>query len=160
VSFGHPGFSGPPVDLVPVRVEPDEVEREVARQPVLGCDVEHSSYLTQHGFAAVLVLVAFYDHNSVELVDCEIQPSELLRSLPTKWDHGFTIGGVTDGGKILVQPFFPLFPSLVCSLSVVPFEVLLQVVGLDVAGLTSLHPAHERTVVVVNHRVSRKVVLP
>jgi hypothetical protein len=42
---------------------------------------------------------------------------------------------------------------------VVPLDVLFQIVGLDVAGFTSLRGAHERTVVVVNHRVFHKVVL-
>jgi hypothetical protein len=37
---------------------------------------------------------------------------------------------------------------------VVPFDVPLQIVGLDVAGFTTLRGAHVRTVVVVYHRVT------
>ena len=57
--LGHPGLLSPPIHLVPIRVEPDDMEREVARKPVLGRDIQHPSYLAQDGLALVLVLVAF-----------------------------------------------------------------------------------------------------
>jgi hypothetical protein len=48
---------------------------------------------------------------------------------------------------------------LVSPLGVVPFDMRPQVACLDVTGFTTLHPTHERTVVVMNHRVFHKVVL-
>jgi hypothetical protein len=159
VSFGHLGFSGPPIDFVPIRVEPDEVKREVAREPVLGRHIQHSRYLTQDGFAIVLVFVAFDCHNPIGLVNEEVDPGELLRPLPTERNHGFTVRRITNGCEELVQPFLSLFSPLVSSFGVVPLEVGLQSTGRDIAGLTFLHGTHERTVVVVNHRVFRKVVL-
>jgi hypothetical protein len=151
VSFGHPGFSGPPVHCVAVGVKSDEVERKVARQPVLGRHIQHSSHFTQHGLAIVLMLVAFNGHYPICLVNEEVYPCELLRSLTAKRDHGFTVRRVADGCEELVQPFLSLFPPLVSSFSVVPLDMSLQIVGLDIAGLTALHGTHMRTVVVVEH---------
>jgi hypothetical protein len=107
----------------------------------------------------VLVLVAFNGDHPVGLVDEEVDPGELLRPLSAERNHGFTVRRITNGCEELVQPFLSFFSPLVSSLSVVPFDVLLQIAGLDVAGFTVLRSTHERTVVVVNHRVFLKVVL-
>jgi hypothetical protein len=144
---------------VSIWVKPNEVEREVARHSVLGRYVEHSSYLTQDGFAIVLVLIAFDCHDPIGLVNEEVDPGELLRPLPTKRDNGFTVWGVADGCEVLVHSLLSFLLSLVSSFSVVPFDVLFQIVGLDVAGVTTLHGAHERTVVVVNHHVTNQICL-
>ncbi len=151
--LSHFGLLRPPVRFVPIRVEPDEMEREVARQSVLGRYIQHSGDLTQHGFAIVLVLVAFDHHHSVELVNGEVEPSELLRPLSTKRDHGFAIGGVPDGGEVLVELLIPFLPPLVGPLGMVPFDVPGQIVCLDVAGFTTLRGAHVRAIVVVDHSV-------
>jgi hypothetical protein len=107
----------------------------------------------------VLVLIAFDCHDPIGLVSEEVDSGELLRSLTAERDHGFTVRRITNGCEELVQPFLPFLFSLVSSFSVVPFEVSLQSTGLDVAGLTVLGSTHERTVVVMNHRVVRPVLL-
>jgi hypothetical protein len=123
----------------------------------LGRYIQHSSHFTQHGLAIVLVLIAFDGDHPVGLVNEEVDPGELLRPLPAERDHGFSIGGVTDGGKEFVHSLFPFLPSLVSPLSVVPFDMQLQIVCLDVASLTVLSSTHEWTVVVVNHRVPSQI---
>ncbi len=151
--LGHLWFLCTAVHHVAVRVKPNEMEREVARQPVLGGDVQHSGHLAEDGLAAVLTFVALNGDHPIEFIDGEIDSGEPLRPLSAKLDDGFTIGGVANGTEKLVQLLLPPFPPLVSSLSVVSFDVLLQIVGLDVAGLTTLHSAHERTVVVVDLHV-------
>jgi hypothetical protein len=126
---------------------------------VLGCDIEHSGHFTQHSLAAVFMLVTFDGDHPIGFVNEEVDPGEFLRPLPTERDHCLTVGCVTDGFEELVHSLLSLLPPLVCSLSVVPFDMRLQIAGLYVAGLTVLRSTHERTVVVMNHRVFRKVVL-
>jgi hypothetical protein len=149
----HLGLLSPPVRNVSVGIEADKVEREVAFETVLGGDIQHSGDFAQDWFAAVLPLVAFNGDHPVGLIDYEVNPGKLLRPLPTKLDNGLAVRGITNGTEEFVEPFLPFLSSLMSSLSVVSFDVLLQIVCLDVAGFAPLRSAPVRAIVVVDHLV-------
>jgi hypothetical protein len=89
------------------------MEREFTPEPVLGRYVQHSGDLTQDKFVPMPIFVAFHDYDPIGLVNREIYPSELFRTLSAKLDHGLPVRRVAGGSEKFEKSFFFSLPSLV-----------------------------------------------
>jgi hypothetical protein len=101
----------------------------------------------------MLVFIALDDHHAIEKVQGEIEPGKLFRPLTAERDWGLSVRRVARGDEKLEQSLLSLLPSLVGPLRVVPFDMLLQIIGLDVAGVTALYHADMGAVVLMDHFV-------
>jgi hypothetical protein len=130
------------------------MKREVALHPVLGGHVKHSGYFAQNRFVLMPVLVTLDENDTISLIDGEVDPSELVRARAAEMDRGLSVRGIASGREEFVEPLLFFLSPLMGLLSVVALEVLLQIIGLYIAGITTICSADMGTVVVVDHLVT------
>jgi hypothetical protein len=133
------------------------MKREPVLHCVLGGHVQHSGYFTQNRLVLVPVLVTLDENDAISLIDGEVDSSELFRARAAKMDRGLSVRGITSGREEFIESLLFFLSPLMGLLSVVSFEVLLQMESTHETGLATIRRTDMGMGVVVSHFVVLQV---